>query len=56
MGTSGNQFSPRMAWFFTFFFIAVVGTQIFLGLAYNKNSTPPALIIFNGLITLSPLP
>ncbi len=52
MGTPGKHSSPRLAWFFTFFFLLVVGTQIFLGFVYNTRSTPPALILFNGLITL----
>jgi hypothetical protein len=52
MGTPGNRSSPRLAWFFTFFFILVIGIQIFLGFVYNTSSTPPVLILFNGLITL----
>src|SRR5579884_567901 len=51
MGKPGNQFSPRLAWFFAIFFILVVGTQIFLGLEYN-STTPPELTVFNGLMTL----
>lgn len=52
IGTPGDNSSPRLAWFFTCFFLLVVGTQIFLGFVYNTGSTPPALIFFNGLITL----
>ena len=52
MGSQQNRSSSRLAWFFTGFFILVVGIQIFLGFAYNISSTPPTLIIFNGLITL----
>ncbi len=48
-GVPGVKSSPRLAWFFTCFFLLVVGTQVFLGFVYNTGSTPRALIFFSSV-------
>jgi hypothetical protein len=52
MSTPGNQPSSKLAWFLTVLLILVGAMQILLNFVYNRGSTPPALIVFNGLLTI----